>query len=131
MRRSLAVAATLSMLALTPALAQQATPPVPAQPSPRLMPRGPGTPNSTTAPATVGTARPAAPAATSSAVPAGQLVNINTAAASDLDALPQIGPARAKMVIAGRPYASPQDLLTKHVLSQRVYDMIKDRITVR
>lgn len=129
MRRSLAVAATLSMLALAPALAQQAVPPpVPAQPSPRLMPRGPGTPNSTTAPAT---ARPAAPAAATSATPAGQPVNINTASASDLDTLPQVGPARAKKIIGGRPYASPQDLLTKHVLSQRIYDMIKGRITVR
>lgn len=123
MRKLPAIAATLSLLALAPALAQQVTtPPAPAQPSSRLMPHGPGTPNATTPPAASRTAQP---------MPAGRPVNINTASTSDLDALPQIGPARAKAIIAGRPYASPLDLLTKHVLSQRVYDMIKDRITAR
>ncbi len=130
MRRSLAIAATLSMLALAPALAQQMNSPVPAQTSPRLMPRGPGTSYSTTPPATSGTMsmsrRPMAQPA-----PSGQLVNINTASPSDLDALPQIGKARLKKIIDNRPYTSTQDLLTKHVLSQHVYDTIKDRITVR
>ncbi len=132
MRRPLALAATLSMLALAPALAQQMNSPVPGQMSPRLYPRGPATTYSTTPPATTGmtspmmSRRPAGQPA-----PSGQLVNINTASPSELDALPQIGKARLKKIIDNRPYTSTQDLLTKHVVSQRVYDMIKDRITVR
>ena len=61
----------------------------------------------------------------------GQVVNINTASEADLDSLTQIGPVRAKTIIGGRPYATPQDLVTKRVLPQRIYDKIKDRITVR
>lgn len=129
MRKSFTAAAMLVLLTFAPVMAQQVTtPPAPAQPSSRLMPRGPGTPNATTAPATSGTMsrRSAAPMA-----PSGQLVNINTASPAELDALPQIGKARTKKIIDNRPYASTQDLLTKHVVSQRVFDMIKDRITVR
>ena len=142
MRKSFALAAALTVLLaapiLTPRTSAQTTQPVPAQPSSRLLPQGPMTRNSTTtqtpAPVvqpglsttprtTLGATRPAAPAS--------QVVNINTASEKDLDSLPQIGPVRAKTIIGGRPYASTQDLLSKHVLSQRIYDQIKGRITVQ
>ena len=138
MRKSLALAAALAALVaapvLTPRTWAQTTQPVPAQPYSRLLPQGPMTRNSTTAQtpppavqpdlsATARTTRPMAPSS--------QAVNINTANEKDLDSLPQIGPVRAKTIIGGRPYASTQDLLTKHVLSQRIYDKIKDRISVR
>ncbi len=132
MRRPLALAATLSMLALAPALAQQMNAPVPGQTSPRLYPRGPATAYSTTPPATNGmTSGMTSRRTAASPAPNGQLVNINTASPSELDALPQIGKARLKKIIDNRPYTSTQDLITKHVLSQHVYDTIKDRITVR
>ncbi len=132
MRRPLALAATLSMLALAPALAQQMNAPVPGQTSPRLYPRGPATTYSTTPPATNGmTSGMTSRRTAASPAPNGQLVNINTASPSELDALPQIGKARLKKIIDNRPYTSTQDLITKHVLSQHVYDTIKDRITVR
>ena len=38
------------------------------------------------------------------------LVNINTATQAELEALPGIGPATAKKIIAGRPFASVADL---------------------
>src|SRR5206468_190887 len=41
------------------------------------------------------------------------VVNINTASASDLDALPGIGQVTAQKIIDNRPYTSVDDLQTK------------------
>ena len=71
-----------------------------------------------------GAAKPAVGAATSG------LVDLNTASADDLDALPGIGASRAEAIIAGRPYARADDLVTKGIVSQSVFDKIKDAITV-
>lgn len=57
------------------------------------------------------------------------LINLNTAGASELDLLPGVGPATAEKIIANRPYASPQDLVSKKVLSQSVLEKIKSKIT--
>lgn len=53
--------------------------------------------------------RAAVPAVTKAPV-ACTIVNLNTASARDLDAIPQVGAARAKQIIAGRPYASVADV---------------------
>lgn len=57
------------------------------------------------------------------------LVNLNTASASELESLWGIGEARAKAIIDNRPYASSQELLSKKVVPQNVYDKIKNEIT--
>ncbi len=55
------------------------------------------------------------------------LANINTSSATQLEkTLPGIGDVRSKAIVAGRPYASPQDLVTKGVLTQGVLDKSKD-----
>jgi DNA uptake protein ComE-like DNA-binding protein len=39
-----------------------------------------------------------------------------------------IGPATADKIIAGRPYNSKRDLLTRKIVSQKEYDVISDKI---
>ncbi len=55
-------------------------------------------------------------------------ININTAAFSELDTLPGIGPVTAQKIITNRPYSSIEDLLTKKILSKSVFDKIKEKI---
>jgi competence protein ComEA len=56
-------------------------------------------------------ASPANPAKTAkAAAAAGGKVDLNTASEKDLESLPKVGPATAKKILAGRPYASVQDL---------------------
>lgn len=56
-------------------------------------------------------------------------IDINQATEKQLDTLPGVGPARAKAIVAARPYVQPEDLVSKKVLTQRVYDGLKDLIS--
>jgi competence protein ComEA len=73
-------------------------------------------------PPMTGKASPATPTA---------LVDINTASAEDLDALPGIGKARGEAIIKGRPYKGKDDLLNRHILPPSVYDGIKTKIIAK
>lgn len=58
------------------------------------------------------------------------LANINTSTAAEMEkTLRGIGDVRSKAIVAGRPYATPTDLVTKGILNQGIYDGIKDQIT--
>ena len=59
------------------------------------------------------------------------LVDINTASAAELAAIPQIGPARAKAIIAGRPYRAKDDLVSNRIIAQGVYEKIRDKIIAK
>lgn len=61
--------------------------------------------------------------------PAGKIVDVNTASEAELEALPGIGPATAKKIIAGRPYASVKDL-SKAGVSAKTMDKIAPMVTV-
>lgn len=56
-------------------------------------------------------------------------IDINSASVTDLRSLPGVGNARAKKIMAGRPYASVDDLMTRKVLPKSTYDKIRDRIS--
>lgn len=60
---------------------------------------------------------------------AATLLDLNEASASDLEALPGIGSARARAIIAARPYASSDELVERDVLPAEVYEVIRDRVT--
>ena len=72
-------------------------------------------------------------ASSSSPNPAGKdQININTAILSELDKFEAaLGiPALSNKIQANRPYASPEELVSKKVISQEQFDKIKDMVTI-
>jgi DNA uptake protein ComE-like DNA-binding protein len=79
-------------------------------------------------------ATPAAPAVPAKpAVPAAkiELIDINSATEAELKAIPGIGDAYAKKIIAGRPFANKSQLLSKKIIPKPVYDKVKDMIIAK
>ena len=87
-----------------------------------------------TPPATAPSAKLATPPAVAPVAPAPvspAVVNINAASADQLDTIPNIGEKRSEAIIKGRPYKTTQELVSKKVLSQGIYDKIKNKISVK
>lgn len=76
-------------------------------------------------------AKAAAPAADKAAAPKAAELDINTATEAELVALPAIGDAYAKKIIAGRPYDRKDQLVSKNVLPGAVYAKVKDAIVAK
>jgi competence protein ComEA len=58
------------------------------------------------------------------------LININTASLKDLDGLPGIGQVYGQKIIDQRPYSDVNELVSKNVLKESVFNKIKDKISV-
>ena len=78
-------------------------------------------------------AKPAMPTTQKMAAPAAkaELIDINTATEAELKAIPGIGDAYSKKIIAGRPYAKKDQLLSKKIVPKATYDKIKDLIIAK
>lgn len=66
----------------------------------------------------------------SSNSPNSTLININSATLSELDGLSGVGPVTAQKIIDGRPYSSIEDLRSKKIVGQSVFEKIKDKISI-
>ena len=58
------------------------------------------------------------------------LININTASQKELESMWGIGRVYAKNIIEHRPYSSVEELLSKKIIEQNVYDRNKDKMAV-
>jgi DNA uptake protein ComE-like DNA-binding protein len=72
-------------------------------------------------------APPAKPTQAKQAKPV-KLIDINKASRAELKTLPGVGDAEATKIIAGRPWLTKADLVTKNVLPEGIYVSIRDKI---
>ncbi len=58
-------------------------------------------------------------------------LDVNHATKEQLEGLPGISAAAADRIIANRPYAKPDDLLSRGILARREYERISDQLTAK
>jgi DNA uptake protein ComE-like DNA-binding protein len=94
----------------------------------------------TPAPATGSGMQKAAPAAPAAKAPAttgatsakqADLIDINSATEAQLTTLPGVAKARSEAIIKGRPYKGKDELLSKKIVPENVYNDIKDKIIAK
>ncbi|MET0722747.1 MAG: helix-hairpin-helix domain-containing protein [Tardiphaga sp.] len=107
-----AAALTLGLLASAPSMAQS---PAPAAPSKM-------------APAPAGKMAPATESKMAPAAKADDKIDINTASKEELMAFKGIGDKYSDKIIAGRPYAKKDQLVSKNILPEATYKKISAQI---
>ncbi|MBI3207529.1 MAG: helix-hairpin-helix domain-containing protein [Candidatus Solibacter usitatus] len=70
-------------------------------------------------------------AATKAAAKADELIDINTASIEKLRSIPGIGEVYSKKIVGGRPYRAKNELVSKNILPEGVYDKVKDQIIAK
>ena len=68
---------------------------------------------------------------TAAAAQTGALIDINSATKAELEKLPGIGNAYSEKIIKGRPYTKKDQLVSKNIVPQATYDMIKNLIIAK
>jgi DNA uptake protein ComE-like DNA-binding protein len=63
--------------------------------------------------------------------PVAAKVNVNTATMAELIKVNGIGPATAKKIVTGRPYASLSELVTKKAMQPKQFDSVKSQLTAQ
>jgi competence protein ComEA len=58
------------------------------------------------------------------------LININTGSKAELDKLPGIGEVTAEKIINNRPYQSLEELVSKKIITSKVFEDIKDKVSL-
>ena len=74
---------------------------------------------------------PMSASASASAAAKTELMDLNSASKKELATLPKIGDARSDAIIKGRPYKGKDELVSKKILSEDVYNGIKDIVIAK
>lgn len=59
------------------------------------------------------------------------LLDLNSATKKELSELPKIGDVRSDAIIKGRPYNGKDELVSKKILTQAIYNGIKDLVIAK